>query len=169
MNFETVSSSDLDWILKWNCRFGLGFEKPKSVHLCIEVGALAYRKQRWVKGVLASLPAFRRQTDEGTSRSWGQICRSFGKFVPFLIWENTQEKCRCDKFFTKCLTGDIIPWATALYSKDMILGAFAIATCRTKKELVCLFSSMHEHLVISENDKTEQARKDNHLQVFMGF
>jgi len=35
MDFETVSLSelDLDWILKWNCRIGLGFEKRKSIHL----------------------------------------------------------------------------------------------------------------------------------------
>jgi len=26
--------ADLDWILKWNCEIGFGFEKSKSVHLC---------------------------------------------------------------------------------------------------------------------------------------
>jgi len=33
--FETICFPDLDfdWILKWNCWIGLGFEKPKSVHL----------------------------------------------------------------------------------------------------------------------------------------
>jgi len=34
LDFETARFSDLDWIMEWNCRIGLGFEKPKSVHLC---------------------------------------------------------------------------------------------------------------------------------------
>jgi len=44
LDFETVSLSKLDLILKWNCWLGLGFEKPKSVHLCCcPVGPLCCR------------------------------------------------------------------------------------------------------------------------------
>jgi len=74
LDFETVSLTDLDWILKCNYRIGLGFEKPKSVHIyhtAPNITAVARSKNinKSLNAFICALAALTRKNTEKTANT----------------------------------------------------------------------------------------------------